>query len=88
MKIQEKLLIAWKVFTLSLLFFIVLVTIYYPLKMIYSIIFSILSGIISVWIAKYKGVDVRWAGLYGFMYGIFSIFYYAVLPAVKDNKRL
>lgn len=85
MKLQTKLVIAWRVFTLFLLT-LALVGIFESdgLSILLTLGIMTTTGLISLWIAKYRNADTRWAFIYGMAWGIFSIFYYAVLPTKAE----
>ena len=89
MKIQEKLLMAWRVFTLFFLFLgLGAITGGYSDHAGWTIALSLLFSLLSLWGAMRKKANLGWATVYGLTWGLLAVLYYAVLPVVKDNKRL
>ena len=76
----------WRTINILVLVCVLLVLLIDPSMMIGIIIVGVLIGFLCKFMAEKKNRDGQWAFLYGFLWGIPVIIYYAVCEKSKITK--
>ena len=88
MTTQTKLIIGWRVITLSWLTIALMMLFGGYLMAGWTIALSLFFGILSMWIAERRKADYKWGFIYGLTWGMFAVLYYFVLPIPKEKNQL